>query len=178
MNGLPISNVIEGCCINDPCYCRSDVVFYNGKAYDQKPYLAARLRTRPGNVMYMEGKLVPPFVPGKSPQIYGPYRNNDRYPRTMGYNESQFGKPMDRCCTTSIYNDTVPPYHNTRNFAYSRLGLPFGETLGYFRFKPDKICDCRTTPVQKLGDCCTCEPGEYNPAQYRRDECPGQPCCC
>lgn len=56
--------------------------------------------------------------------------------QTTGYNATQFGKPMDRCCTTSIYNDTVPPYHNTQNFAYSRLGLPFGDTLGFFRFKP------------------------------------------
>lgn len=40
----------------------------------------------------------------------------------------------------------------------------------------DKICDCRQVPLQKLGECCTCEPGEYNPAQYAQDECPS--ICC
>ncbi|CAL1528058.1 unnamed protein product [Lymnaea stagnalis] len=175
VNGVPISNGINGGCLQ-PCFCRSDVIFYNGKAYDQKRFLEARLRTRPCNVMYLEGKLIPPFNPGKSPQILGPYRNRDKPPTTMSFRDTEFGKRLNPCCITSIYNDTVPPYHNTKDYGYTKLGLPYGETLGFFRFKPHKICDCREIPIQQLGECCTCEPGEYNPAQYPQDECPGV-CC-
>ncbi|KAK6982591.1 hypothetical protein BgiMline_017982 [Biomphalaria glabrata] len=176
INGVPIADVLKGSA-QFPCDCRSDVIFYNGRAYDQKYFLQARLRTRPCNVMFLEGKLIPPFMPGKSPQILGPYRNRDKPPINTGFNNCIFGKGLNPCCTTSIFNDTVPPYHNTKDYGYTRMGLPYGETIGFFRFKPKKICDCRQVPLQSLGECCTCEPGEYNPAQYIQDECPPA-CCC
>ncbi|KAI8790419.1 hypothetical protein BgiBS90_008343 [Biomphalaria glabrata] len=176
INGVPIADVLKGSA-QFPCDCRSDVIFYNGRPYDQKYFLQARLRTRPCNVMFLEGKLIPPFMPGKSPQILGPYRNRDKPPINTGFNNCIFGKGLNPCCTTSIFNDTVPPYHNTKDYGYTRMGLPYGETIGFFRFKPKKICDCRQVPLQSLGECCTCEPGEYNPAQYIQDECPPA-CCC
>ncbi|KAH9499099.1 hypothetical protein Btru_006681 [Bulinus truncatus] len=139
--------------------------------------LQARLRTRPCHVMFLEGKLIPPFNPGKSPNLLGPYRNRDKPPTNSGFNDNQFGKGLNPCCTTSIFNDTTEPYHNTKDYGFTRMGLPYGETIGFFRFKPKKICDCRQVPLQSLGQCCTCEPGEYNPAQYIQDECPPA-CCC
>ncbi|XP_005092112.1 uncharacterized protein LOC101860002 isoform X2 [Aplysia californica] len=178
VNGVPISRSVEGCCIKDPCSCRSDVIFYNGQAYDQKPYIECHLRTRPGDVMYLEGKLIPPFNPGKSISRFGAYRSRGKPPQSQCFNNTKFGRGLHPCCTASKYNDSVPPYHNTHNQAFTREGLPYGETLGFFRFKPTKICDCRPVPVQRLGECCTCEPGEYNPAQYVQDDCPPRPCCC
>ncbi|KAK3765837.1 hypothetical protein RRG08_026305 [Elysia crispata] len=164
----------------DPWICRSDVIFYNGKAYDQKPYIKARLITRPGNVMYMEGKLTPPWNPGKSPCKYGPPTYKDKKPMTMGFNDNQFGKALNPCCTTSIYGDNVPPYVNIRSseLAYTEAGLPFGETIGYFRFKPEKVCDDGQPAITRLSQCCYCEEGRYNPAEYVQDECPTSTWCC
>ncbi|RUS92180.1 hypothetical protein EGW08_000033 [Elysia chlorotica] len=178
INGVPISKKTNGCCVQNPCLCRSDVIFYNGQAYDQKPFIKARLITRPGNVMYMEGKLTPPFNPGNSPCIYGPYRNRDKKPITMGFKDNQFGKGLSHCCTTSIYGDNIPPFVNIRSnqLAYTEAGLPFGPTIGYFRFKPDEVCD--KPPVSRITDCCNCEPGRYNPAEYNMDECPVSTRCC
>ncbi|KAK3765838.1 hypothetical protein RRG08_026305 [Elysia crispata] len=180
INGVPISKRTNGCCVQDPWICRSDVIFYNGKAYDQKPYIKARLITRPGNVMYMEGKLTPPWNPGKSPCKYGPPTYKDKKPMTMGFNDNQFGKALNPCCTTSIYGDNVPPYVNIRSseLAYTEAGLPFGETIGYFRFKPEKVCDDGQPAITRLSQCCYCEEGRYNPAEYVQDECPTSTWCC
>ncbi|GFN80039.1 hypothetical protein PoB_000654500 [Plakobranchus ocellatus] len=98
----------------------------------------------------------------------------------MGYNDNKFGKGLHPCCTTSIYSDTIPPYYsvNSRKLAFTDAGLPYGETIGYFRFKPEKMCDCGKPAVTKLTECCSCEPGEYNPAEYAQDVCPSSQCCC
>ncbi|GFR82100.1 hypothetical protein ElyMa_004089300 [Elysia marginata] len=180
VNGVPISRATNGCCVKDPCLCGSDVIFYNGHAYDQKPFLKARLITRPGNVMYLEGKLTPPFNPGKSPHIYGPYTKRGKRPMTMCFNENRFGKSLSRCCTTSTYGDNIPPYHSrrARELAFTDAGLPFGDTIGYFRFKPNKVCARNQAAVTKMTECCICEQGEYNPAQYAQDECPTFSACC
>jgi len=177
-NGVGVSDTVVGCCIKEACHCRADVIFYNGRAYDQKPYIDGNFRRRQGNVMYFEGKMVPPFTPGKSISRFGPYRNRGKPPQCQCFNDTPYGRRLNPCCTTSKYGDTQPPYSNTHGIPYSRAGLPYGETLGYFRFKPTKICDCRPIPVQSLGECCNCEPGEYNPAMYIRDECPIRNCCC
>lgn len=70
-------------------------------------------------------------------------------------------------------------WHVEKTLAWAELRIDeFRFSLCHYLCPQEKICDCRVTPVQRLGQCCTCEPGEYNPAQYRQDECPGQPCCC
>lgn len=177
-NGVAISHVTQGCCVQEPCLCRSDVIFYNGRAYDQKPFIDGNLRRREGNVMYFEGKLVPPFAPGKSVSRFGPFRNRDKQPQCQCYNDTPEGRRLPPCCLRSKFGDERPPYEYTNRQAFTRAGLPYGETLGYFRFKPTKICDCREVPVQRLDDCCNCEPGEYNAAYYVRDECPTRDVCC
>lgn len=170
VNGVAIAPSIEGCCMNDPCSCRSDVIFYNGQAYDQKPFIDGRFRTRPNNVMFFEGRLTPPFNPGKPISTYGPYRSRGKPPKSQCFNDTKYGRRLHPCCASS--------YDNVKDQAFGRAGLPYGETIGFFRFKPNKICDCRLQPVQRLGECCTCEPGEYNPAQYMQNDCPERSCCC